>query len=97
MKRITLLMSVVAVVVVGLAAAIPALAQDQATATEVRCPYHEQADMSHEEMAGWMTSAAHDEWMESKGHGPMHDSMSGAENMMGSGDMMGSGMMGTSG
>ena len=96
MKRITLLMSVVAAVVVGLAATIPALAQEQPTATEVRCPYHQQAGMSHEEMAGWMTSASHDEWMESEGHGTMHDSMSSAEDMMGSG-MMGSGMIGTSG
>ena len=89
MKRIAFVAAVT--VVVGLAAAgtIPALAQAQATRSEVSCPYHDSSVMPPGEMSGWMGSDEHAECMSSPEHGQMHAGMAGSQNMMGAGNMMG--------
>lgn len=94
MKKTMILISTVTVVGLAAVSAIPVLAQEQATDPAVTCPYHDQADMSHEDMEQWMGSADHDEWMGSAEHDRTHGAMGNMDDLMnesgfGHGSMMG--------
>lgn len=82
MKKNTILIAVVVVVGWAAVSAVPVLAQEQNVDPEVTCPYHDQADKSHEDMEHNMGSVDHDEWMGSVDHDRMRASMGDMDGMM---------------